>query len=120
PAVRCAVDLGDVHGPRVANLLAVGALVAGFGRGPGRALAVQRLGEQASWGRLADTADAGEQECVRDAPAGGSVPQRRGDVLLADQVAELLRPIFAGEDEVVPFGSVGVHRANASKPVNDS
>jgi hypothetical protein len=31
-----------------------------------------------------------------------------------------LRPILAGEDEIVPFGSVGIHRANASKPVNDS
>src|SRR5262249_26395911 len=116
PTVRGAVYLGDVHGPRVADLLAVRALVARFRRGPGRALTVQGLGEQAGSRRFADAADAREQECVGDTSADDGVPQGLGYVLLADQIAELLRPILAGEDQIVPFGSVGSHRAMRGSP----
>ena len=78
------------------DLAAGGALVAGLG---GRAaLAVERLGQEPRGGRLADSADAGEEVGLGDPPLGQGVAQRGDDRLLADQVGEALGPPLAGQD----------------------
>ena len=85
-----------------ADALADVALVAGRRR---RALhAVERLGQDAGGRRLADAAGAGEQVGVADAIAGDGVLQRPGDVLLADELVERLRPIAASDDGVAAGG----------------
>ena len=63
-------------------------------------LAVQRLGEDAGDGRLADAARAGEQERVVDAARIERVGERAADVVLTDELVERARAPFAGEDEV--------------------
>src|SRR5262249_34903352 len=87
------VDVGAVR-----DLEARGALLAGRGRGAGRA--VEGLCEDAGARRLADAADAGEEEGVRDAAALDRVRDRGRDVLLPDEVLERLRAPLAGEDDV--------------------
>ena len=59
--------------------------------------AVERLGEDAAGRGLARAAGSGEQVGVADAPFAHGVAQRRGDVLLADQLAETLRSVLAVE-----------------------
>ena len=66
----------------------------------GVALVVQGPGQQAGGGGLADPAHAGEHEGVGDAAGGEGVGQGADHRLLADQVLEALRPVFAGEDGV--------------------
>ncbi|SBV35169.1 hypothetical protein STPYR_10099 [uncultured Stenotrophomonas sp.] len=68
--------------------------------GAGAVLAVQRLGEDAGDGGLANAAGAGEQEGVVDAAAVQRVAQRADHVFLAHQLGETLGPPLAGEDEV--------------------
>src|SRR5258705_9665682 len=70
-AVRRAVDLIDVERAALGDFHALRALVAGVGRRP--ALAIERLGEHAGGGRLADAPDAGEEISVRDPAAGDRV-----------------------------------------------
>ena len=62
--------------------------------------AVERLGQDAGGGGLADAAGAGEEVGVGDAIGLDGVGQGLGDRLLADEVGELLRPIAAGQDGV--------------------
>src|SRR5207248_6987046 len=69
-----------------------------LGRGP--LLAVQGTREDPRRRRLAAAARTGEEERVRDPPRLQRVDQGADDVLLAGQVLEALRPIFAGENEV--------------------
>ena len=97
-AVAGAVDLDDVDVFAGGDHLAVDALVAGLGGRP--ADAVERLGEDASGGGLADAAGAGEQVGVGDAIGLEGVDQRPGHRLLADEVAEALRAVTAGQDGV--------------------
>ncbi len=63
--------------------------------------AVQRLGEDAGSAGLADAARPGEEIGVRHPAALDGVAERLRDRLLADQLAELLRPIAACKDRVV-------------------
>src|ERR1043166_7234095 len=92
-AVAGAVDLEDVHVFADRDRLTHLALAARRG---GRALgAVERLGEDAGRAGLAHAARAGEEIGMRDPPAGDRVGQGLSDRLLADQIAELLRPIPA-------------------------
>ena len=63
-------------------------------------LVVEGAGQQAGGGGLADAADAGEHEGVGDAAGGEGVGQGADHGLLADQVLEGARPVFAGEDGV--------------------
>ena len=104
-AVAGAVDLQHVDVVALRDALADVALVAGRRR---RAVhAVQGLGEDPRRRRLADAAGTGEQIGVADAIGGDRVGQRLGDVLLADQFLERLRPIAPGDDDVLAgrFGS---------------
>ena len=103
-AVAGAVDLQHVDVVAGRHAAADVALVARRRR---RALhAVERLGENPRGRRLADAAGTGEQIGVPDAVAGDRLLERPGDVLLADQLVERLRPIAAGDDDVLAAGCV--------------
>jgi len=110
-AVGGGVDLLDVEG---VGLLEDGAVLTGggrdfaavdadaaglFGGALGRAdgvAAVERGGEDARDGGLADAAMAGEDVAVGDAVLGERVEQGAGDVVLPDDVGEELRAVLAG------------------------
>ncbi len=66
-----------------------------LGAANGRA-AVERGGEDARDGGLADAAMAGEDVAVGDAVLGERVEQGAGDVVLPDDVREELRAVLAG------------------------
>ncbi len=88
---------------------AIGAYAAGIrGRPAGavRAGAVQRAGDDAGGGGLAHPAHAGEHEGMGDPAGGEGVAQDAHHRLLADQVVEAGRAVFAGEH---PVGR-GMHR----------
>ncbi len=93
-----AVDLQHVHAGAGRDLAAGVAGIAGGGGGP--LPAVERLGEDPRYGRLADAPRADEQVGVRDPPALDGVAERAGHVVLPHHVAELPGPPFAGEDFV--------------------
>ena len=61
---------------------------------------VERAGKDAGGGGLADTAHAGEHVGLRDAAGAEGVGQRADHRLLADEVGEALRAVFAGEHPV--------------------
>ena len=61
---------------------------------------VQRARQDAGRRRLADAAHAGQHVGLRDALDGERIPQRRHHRVLADQVIEGLRPVFAGEHDI--------------------
>jgi len=97
-AVGRPVDLEDVHGGAVGDLLAGGALVARTAR---RALpAVEGLGQQPGTGRLADATRAGEEEGVVDPLLLDGVDEGAGDVLLAGHFLEVPGAPLACEDQV--------------------
>ena len=74
------------------------AIVADVARRGGRAFAaVERLGEDAGDGGLADAARADEEVGVREPALLDGVFERGGDVVLADHFVELLWSPFAGE-----------------------
>ena len=97
-AVARAVDFQHVdviaRGDADANV----ALVAGRGRRS--ANAIERLGENAGGRSLPHAARPGEKIRVPDAVAGDGLLQGAGDVLLAHQFIERLRPISPGDDDV--------------------
>ena len=61
---------------------------------------VERAGEDARGRGLADAADAGEHVGLRDAAGAEGIGQRPHHRLLADQVGEALRPVFAREHAI--------------------
>ncbi len=70
-----------------------------------RRAAVERHGQDAGDGGLADAAMAAENVAVRDAFLRKRVEQRAGDVVLPGDVREALGAIFAGENEVGHSGN---------------
>ena len=80
------------------------------GTGRGAFFAVQGLGQDAGGGGLAHAAGAGEQIGVADAIGRDGVRQGLGDVLLADQFGEGLRPVAAGDDDVLTRIVPGIGR----------
>jgi hypothetical protein len=98
-AVAGGVDLDDVDGAvAVGGEGAAGAAFAAGLRG-GPLGAVEGAGEDARGGGLAAAAGAGEQVGVVEAPGADGVDERFGDVLLADDFGEGLRPVFAVQRE---------------------
>src|SRR5690606_11757570 len=77
------------------------ALPARLGGGPGGA--VQGAGEDARRGGLAAAPRPGEEIGVVEAPGADRVDERLGDVLLADDFGEGLRPVFAVQRECHGF-----------------
>jgi len=92
--VRRRVELREVEERALRDRDAVLALAARLGVGL-EVEAVERLGEQAGRGGLAGAAGAGEQVRVADATLTDRVAQGGDDVLLADDLAEPLRTVFA-------------------------
>src|SRR5206468_10222886 len=64
------------------------------------ALAIEDLADDARQRGLAATSRSAEQERVVDAPGRKRVAERTRDVVLADHLGELRRPVFAGKDEI--------------------
>ena len=62
--------------------------------------AVERLGDQPCGRGLADTAHPREQEGMRQPPPPDGVAERLHHRILADQLVETLRAIFAGEHAI--------------------
>jgi hypothetical protein len=89
------IDLPHVHVDPLGDLTAHGAGVIGLDGGTGRA--IQRFGEDARGGRLADAADAGEEVGVMDAAPLDRILERADRRLLADDVIERLGAVFARE-----------------------
>ena len=81
------------------NALADVALVARLGRGAVHA--VQGLGQDPRGRSLAHAASAGEQIGVADSVGADGPFQRPGNVLLAHQLAEGLRPVAAGDHDIL-------------------
>ena len=79
--------------------------------------AVERLGEDAGGGRLADATGAGEDECLADAAAGDGVAQRVDHATLADHLVEPLRAPLASEDLIGHgTGTVWANGAGLRRP----
>ena len=95
---RRGVDLEQVDEAARIDVPAGTALTARLRRDA--ALAVERLGEDARDGGLADAARAGEQEGVVDAARVERVGERAAHVVLADEFVEAARAPLAGEDEI--------------------
>ena len=88
------VDLDDIDTAALGDRNAFAAHVAGLG---GRAVdAHQAFCQQAGRGCFAEPARAAKEVGVVDPIVGDRVAQGAGDVLLADQVSEGLRPVFPG------------------------
>ena len=66
----------------------------------------ERLGQDSGGRGLAHAASAGEQIGVADAVGRNGVRQGLGDVFLADQFRESLRPVPPGDDDVLVRGAV--------------
>ena len=98
-AVAGGVDFDDVdRAVSVGRQRAAGAaFAAGFGGGS--LGAVEGAGEDAGRGGLAAAAGPGEQVGVVEAPGADGVDERLGDVFLADDFGEGLRPVFAVQRE---------------------
>jgi hypothetical protein len=106
---RGGVQFQHVHVPTFDDRLAVPAVDGEVDRRlvDGVGLVVQGAGQQAGGRGLAHPADAGQHEGVGDAAAGEGVGQRADHGLLADQVLERARTVFARQHGV---GGVGVGR----------
>ena len=76
------------------NAAGIGVVEVNFGS----AGAIQRLGKNAGDGGFAGAARAAKKIRVCDALLRDGVAERLGDVLLADDIGEALRAIFAGND----------------------
>ena len=75
----------------------------GCGGRPARAVgadAIERAGDDPRGRRLADAAHPGQDEGMGDAAGGDRVRQGADHRLLADQLGEGLRPVFAGEHAI--------------------
>ena len=82
---------------------------------PVRADAVERLGDQPRGRGLADAADAGEQERMRDPPALDRIGERLHHRVLADQLGKGLRAVFAGEHAIGRRASPAVAAAQGCR-----
>ncbi len=103
-AVGRGIDFDHVDGVALADLQAGVAGQAWLGRGPLRGAnetpAIQRGRKDTRDGRLADATMAAEDVAVRNAVLLQRILQRAGDVVLAHDIAEAERAVFAGKDLV--------------------
>ena len=79
----------------------------------GALFAIQRLGQDSGGRGLAHAAGAGEEIGMADAIGRDRVRQRLGDVFLADQFVERLRPIAPGDDDVLVRGPLAASAVSA-------
>ncbi len=110
-AVGGGIDFDHIHGVALADLDAGVARAARLGRGslsrPDLGAAVERHGQNARDGGLADAPVPGKNVAVRDAILAERIEQRARDVVLAGNVGEALRSIFSGQNLV---GHLDLHR----------
>ena len=66
----------------------------------GRTRIIEGAGDEAGGGGFADAAHAGQHIGLGDAPGGEGIGKGAHHGFLADQVGEILRTVFAGEDAV--------------------
>ena len=99
-AVRGGVDLDYIDGVAGSDFCAGLADAAGFGDRAILGAAVKGHSQNASYGRFANAAVAAEDVAVGGASLLDRVLEGTGDVLLSDDLGELLRTIFAGQDRV--------------------
>src|SRR6202167_4140212 len=97
-AVGGAVDFDYVERAPLANLDTGRAFAARLWGWP--FFAVEAARQDTRGGGFADAADAGEEEGVRDPATLQCLPERAGDVLLADQLGEALGAPFARQHQV--------------------
>ena len=95
-AVAGAVNFQHVERAAVGNLPATGVIVIEICLRA--AFAIEALGEDAGDGGFAGAARATEEVGVGDAVLPNGIGQRLGDMLLADDVAEALRPVLTRYD----------------------
>ncbi len=97
------VHLQDVDMPALRDRDARIAAAAGLGRGLALAVladAVERAGDDPGGRGLADAADPGQQECMRDPASAQRIAQGADQGVLADQLGETLRPVGPGQDPI--------------------
>ena len=97
-AVGGGVDFDHIDGVAGANLAAGIANPARLRHRVVLRLAIQRHGQNASDGCLADAAMAAENVAMRDASLLDGVLQGAGDVVLPNHLRKLLGPVFAREN----------------------
>ena len=103
-AVGGGVNFDHIHGISRANFRARVAHSARFGYRLVRGAAIQRHGQDARDGGLADAAMAAENVAVGGASLLDGVLQGAGNVLLPDDLGEFLRTVFAGQNLVAHDG----------------
>jgi hypothetical protein len=101
--VGSSIEFDDVEGCAFVEGSTGGALVAGF-EVFGALFAVQYFSQDTGTGGFADTARAGEKECVRHVVCGEGIFQGAGHVLLAYDIFEALGAIFSGRNNEVAHG----------------
>ncbi len=99
-AVGGCIDLDYIDGISDADLSAGFADATRLRHGLFRGAAVQRHGQDARHGRLANSAMSAEDVAMSRSALFDGVLQSAGNVLLADDVGELLRPVFTCQDGV--------------------
>ena len=102
-AIAGGIDFDDIHILPGGDCGARVALIARLGRGPGGAF--EGLGEDSRGARLPDTAGAGEEIGVTNPARLDRSGESAGDMLLADEFVETLRPVAAGDDPIGLRGS---------------
>src|SRR5260370_29780783 len=99
-AVGGGVDFDDIDSVAGANLGARFAYAAGLGNRLIFRTAIQGHGQNARHRGLPDAAMSAEDVPVGAASLFNGVLQRAGDVLLSNDLGELLRTVFAGQDRI--------------------
>ena len=98
PVVAGTVNLEHIDRSSLGDLDALGIVIGEIDFGA--VDAIQALGKNPCQGRLARAARTTEQICVCNALSADGIGQRLADVILADDITEALRTIFAGYDLV--------------------
>ena len=94
-AVRRGVELDNIQIGRAGPDPPAGVALTARLAGCRATLAVQRHGEDAGRGGLADAPGTGEEIAVGDPPLRDGAAERGSDVLLGDEIGELLGAILA-------------------------
>src|ERR1700724_769368 len=115
-AVGGCIDLDYIDRISGADLSAGFADATRLRHGLFRGAAVQRHGQDARHGRLANAAMSAEDVSVRRPALLDGVLQSSSNVLLADDVGELLRPVFTCQDGVAHGDETMIIRDRLRRP----